>query len=534
MWLSRILDDIGIGRFHVLQNVLLGGIMLADGSEILVSSSVIGALRDEWNLSPLLRGSMMSIVFVGVMFGGLVGGFVADSHGRRIVVMQAYVGIICFGCCTAATSGPLSMLLFRFLLGVSFGSGMGPAIALVVESAHTMGRAYLVNFTNVWFTLGQLYASIVLIFFMPDLTDQTDWAWREVVFLAAVPSLLLLPFTYWLLQESPHFLLQKGRRSEALAVLKHMATLNGKPNVVNEVAEQQRSGSEAGHLLGRGPYKSYNSTAGSNPQGGDAVVAKDDPLAESFEEEGKNMMERLGIALSPEFRWITLGGCYLCFLSNFLFYGLNYALPQVFQRISTSINMEFSPATEILIATFMDLPGILVTFAFLHSSSMGHRDGMFALIACATPLQLAMVGLDGGPDMLRIAFGATYMSKLVVASTFALAYIYLGEVFPQACRCTAFSLCVAAGRVASILAPLAFEMSIQLAPRGNRHCMFFILNAVLCVMGLVVVRVCLVYELKNAPLEPTVVAKVHAAEARTHSKESAGQLARSPRPEEAS
>eukprot|EP00971_Amphidinium_carterae_P263744 5232578-Amphidinium_carterae.1 len=126
IWLGRILDEIGIGKFHYLQNVLLGGIQLADGAEILITSSVIGALNSQWDLSPMLRGSMMSIVFVGVMLGGYFGGVLGDSSGRRPTVLLSYVGIIIFGSCTALTHGPVMMLIFRLLLGVSFGSGIGP------------------------------------------------------------------------------------------------------------------------------------------------------------------------------------------------------------------------------------------------------------------------------------------------------------------------------------------------------------------------------------------------------------------------
>mmetsp|Transcript_39039 Transcript_39039/g.87457 ORF Transcript_39039/g.87457 Transcript_39039/m.87457 type:complete len:556 (-) Transcript_39039:55-1722(-) len=520
MWLGRILDEIGIGRFHYLQNLLLGGISLADGSEILISSSVIGALKSQWDLSPMLRGSMMSIVFVGVMFGGILGGLLGDSCGRRPIVLLSYVGIIIFGGCTAMTHGPVTMLSFRLLLGVSFGSGIGPAVALVVESASTTGRSHLLNLGNVWFTLGQVYASLLLMCFMPDLTDTSDWAWREVVLFAAVPSMVLLPFTALCLQESPHFLLQRGFRSEAMLVVKHVAVMNGRDDVARRVIEQE-GGGESASLLGRGD-RDVGGT--SNPQGDDAADEAGLPQEDASlspisaggddgdeETEGMSLRERLGIAFSPEFRIIVLGGCYLCFVSNFLFYGLNYALPQVFQTMAQTYHINLSPATEILITTMMDLPAIVLTFTMLRSKSVGHRDCLFALTACAAPLQLCMVGLDMGAAYQRIAFFGTYMSKLTVAAIFGLTYIYLGEVFPQACRCTAFSLCVATGRVAAITAPLVFEFTLQMSAPTARHFLYFSINAILCMIGVLAVKYCLVYELKNAPLEPAAVAKEKAS-----------------------
>mmetsp|Transcript_39040 Transcript_39040/g.87460 ORF Transcript_39040/g.87460 Transcript_39040/m.87460 type:complete len:501 (-) Transcript_39040:2-1504(-) len=491
MWLGRILDEIGIGKFHYLQNVLLGGIQLADGAEILITSSVIGALNSQWDLSPMLRGSMMSIVFVGVMLGGYFGGVLGDSSGRRPTVLLSYVGIIIFGSCTALTHGPVMMLIFRLLLGVSFGSGIGPGVSLVVESASTTGRSYLLNLGNVWFTFGQIYAALLLICFMPDLTDTSNWAWRQVVFFAAAPSVALLPFTVWLLQESPHFLLQRGFRSEALQVVKHIAVMNGRDDVAYRVLESdlEREGcGESTALLGESGAEE--------------------------ETEDMSLRERLGIAFSPELRIIVLGGCYLCFLSNYLFYGLNYALPQVFLR--SSVNL--SAATEILITTMMDLPAILFIFAVLCSKSLGHRDCLLALTAFTAPLQLCMLCLDMGSEYQRIAFFGTYVSKFTVAAFFGLTYIYLGEVFPQECRCIAFSLCVATGRVAAIAAPLVFEFTKQMSDPTARHCLYFSINATLCVLGALAVKFCLVYELKNAPLVPAVLAKEKASPRPRHPK----------------
>mmetsp|Transcript_2456 Transcript_2456/g.5300 ORF Transcript_2456/g.5300 Transcript_2456/m.5300 type:complete len:545 (-) Transcript_2456:179-1813(-) len=514
MWLNRILDEIGIGRFHFLQNILLGGINMADGAEILISASVIGALRSQWDLAPLMKGAMMSVVFVGVMFGGIIGGFLGDSWGRRPVVLLSYVGIMAFGSATAATHGPLSMLTLRLLLGLSFGTGIGPSVALVVESSSSKFRAHLVNSSMVWFSVGGMYAALLLMAFMPDLTDTTDKGWRKVVLFGALPSAVLLPFTTLLLQESPHFLLQRGYRHQAIAVVKHIAMMNNREDASQLIEQEAGGAGETASMLGH--------SAVANPQGDDGTAvasaaaqsADAEGLSDDEEVEGLNSRERLSIAFSPEFRCIVLGGCYMCFLANFLFYGLNYALPQVFQHMSQTYHISISPAAEMLITSMMDIPAIVLTFALLNMKSAGHRDGLLALVGLALPCQIGMMGLDGSKSFMRTAFAATYLSKIFVAAFFALTYIYLGEVFPQACRCTAFSLCVAAGRVAAILAPLIFEFCMQVSPATIPHVMYFSLNALLCFGGLLAVKFLLVYELKNAPLEPAVVA-MEKASART-------------------
>merc|ERR1719313_552350 len=102
---------------------------------------------------------MMSTVFVGVLLGGIVGGNIADTKGRRTAMLCSYVGICIFGTATAFAQGPEVMLVLRFFFGASFGMGMGPGVTMQVETAPSSYRAYIVNLGQVFFALGEVYTS---------------------------------------------------------------------------------------------------------------------------------------------------------------------------------------------------------------------------------------------------------------------------------------------------------------------------------------------------------------------------------------
>ena len=53
-----------------------------------------------------------------------------------------------------------------------------------------------------------------------------EGASSQVTGLSMLPDLLLFPFTWLLLQESPHFLLGQGRRTEAIQALEYIAHMN--------------------------------------------------------------------------------------------------------------------------------------------------------------------------------------------------------------------------------------------------------------------------------------------------------------------
>jgi len=233
--LNDILNDIGLGPYQYVQVLLIGGVLISDGAEILVSSSLLSALKDLWGMTPLVRGVMMSMIFVGVLCGCLIGGQVGDAFGRRRAIILSYLGIVLFGFSTALAQGPIGMIICRFLFGVSFGAGVGPGVALQVETAPSSWRAHIINLSSLWFMLGEVYTSVLLIMFMPDLTDPTGTQWRWVTILSMLPGFILFPFTYFLLQESPHFLLTNGRHDEAVDTVRYIATMNHKADIVEDL-----------------------------------------------------------------------------------------------------------------------------------------------------------------------------------------------------------------------------------------------------------------------------------------------------------
>jgi len=474
--LSKALDDIGLGRYQLVQSLIIGGLCMVDGAEILLSSSVLGALQQIWHLSALTKAFMMSFIFIGVFIGNLLGGTLADKYGRRTLVLGSYVGLITFGALTAAASGPTDMLIIRFFFGISYGMGIGPGVGLQVESAPAAWRGHLLNMGSVFFAVGELYTALLLLIFMPNLVDPTGHEWRHVTLLDVVPGAVILPFAFLLLRESPHYYLMKGKYDEALEVVKYIAHVNGKEDVL---AALESDG---------GPPELAGPVAAAPGEGTALVQAGHSSMSH---------WQQLRMVFSRDYRSIAIGGSCLCFVANFLFYGLSYGLPQTF----SAMGEEISPAMQVLIVAFCSFPGVLVSLLLIESRTIGHRDGMALLAGFATLLQLSLITIDLGPNWHWLGLPSAYLSKYVASAFFTLVYVYLGEVFPSVIRCTGLSVCIACGRFGSMSAPLLFELLSLLHNPIGPHASFLMFNAALCVLAVLVIRVCLSYEMKNAPLE---------------------------------
>lgn len=474
MDLNEIIEAAGFGRFQMIQTIVLGGISMADGAEILLMSSVLGSIQKQWGIGPLLKSLMVSMIFFGVLLGNFFGGLIADKYGRKTALLLAYSGISIFGLASAFCQGPMQLLILRGLFGIGYGLGVGPSITLQVETCPARYRGHVVNIGSLAFTFGEVYAAILLMVFMPTLMSEDEMAWRYVTAFGVAPSLILFPIAALVLQESPHYYVTKGRHEQALIAAKYIATVNGASEVVSAL-----EGMEAEDLQEQRPSSTYGATGS---------VSREVELDLDFS-------NRLSMCFCPVFRWVVFGGCYICFLSNFLFFGLTYVLPQIFRNFHSTI----LPSMEVLLVSLSDLPAVLLAASLLHSSETGHRDALKYLSIGAAVLMCVMTSFDLGSKFLTLSLPGCYLAKYVATAYFTLTYIFLAEVFPSNFRATALSICQACGRLGSITAPVVFELTTHFA--GEKVTPYFVLTSCLSLLSYAVIGKCFLFELKNAALQ---------------------------------
>ncbi|CAD7946524.1 unnamed protein product [Amoebophrya sp. A25] len=161
------IDRLGFGCFQLLQVLLCGGIMFAEGSEMLVMGSITTLLHGHWELSPFLRGAMVSVVFVGFCLGNLLSGFLGDNYGRRCAILIAYVLIGVFGIATAYALNVWMMLCLRFMVGVGCGVGF-PAVYTMIPEGSPLAVRSACNILMIGIMpLGELFAAIGVLMIDP-------------------------------------------------------------------------------------------------------------------------------------------------------------------------------------------------------------------------------------------------------------------------------------------------------------------------------------------------------------------------------
>lgn len=188
------------------------------GFDTAVISGTTGLLEQEFALSKFLLGFTVSSALIGTMVGSLLAGRPADWWGRRpVLAVLAVLFLVSAAGCAGAWNWH-ALLFFRWLGGVAVGGASVVCPMYITEIAPARRRGILVAISQLNIVLGILmaYFSNYLVARIAGAESASMWRWMFGVM--SLPALAFL-LTVLLIPESPRWLVKRGRRTQAEAVL---------------------------------------------------------------------------------------------------------------------------------------------------------------------------------------------------------------------------------------------------------------------------------------------------------------------------
>jgi SP family myo-inositol transporter-like MFS transporter 13 len=167
-------------------------------------------------LTTLEKGLITSATALFALFVSPVSGVLADSLGRKRVVLIADIAFILGAVVQAATSSVVGLIAGRSIVGLAVGAGSFVAPLYIAELAPAPFRGRLVTLNILFVTLGQVVAYIVGWTFVEWGNENTGWRW--MVGLGALPAATQV-LVMLVMPETPRWLVQVGRHDEARSVL---------------------------------------------------------------------------------------------------------------------------------------------------------------------------------------------------------------------------------------------------------------------------------------------------------------------------
>jgi len=198
-----------------------------------VISGAILFITTDLDLNAFYQGLVVSSLLLGAMAGAGVAGPLSDRLGRRRIILIAAI-VFSVGAIGAALAPNVGVLvLFRIVLGVAVGAAALIVPLYLSEVAPTEIRGAVSSLNQLMIVVGILLAYIV------NALLAASEAWRTMLGLAVVPSLVLLVGMYFM-PETPRWLVSRGRDDEARDVLRQTRDEESVEREVREIKEVER------------------------------------------------------------------------------------------------------------------------------------------------------------------------------------------------------------------------------------------------------------------------------------------------------
>lgn len=119
IWNTNFCFFFRYGKFHYLLLIVCGFVSTSEEMDVVSMSFILPSAQCDLNLNTQTKGWLNSIIFIGMMAGAYSWGSVADSLGRKkVLIVSSFMNALCIVASSFSQSYELFML-FRFLNGAA-------------------------------------------------------------------------------------------------------------------------------------------------------------------------------------------------------------------------------------------------------------------------------------------------------------------------------------------------------------------------------------------------------------------------------
>ncbi|XP_043580919.1 organic cation transporter 1-like isoform X2 [Bombus pyrosoma] len=357
--------------------------------------------------------------YVGSLFGNVVFGWIADKWGRRTALFAILFLEVIFSIATSFSPNYVIYTALRTVNGLSF-----PAIYQIpfILALELMGPRYR---TFAGMVISMFFASAMSLLAVLGYLLRH---WFTLSLATSVPFVLLFSY-YWIIPESPRWLLSKNRIDEAEVIVQRMAKINGRTVPNNFLRKMEVE------ILRRQGVSCNGTNSGENPEPNPETEDRSPPPAATPMDLIRNPNIRKKFFILA-FDWVA---------NAVVYNGLSY----------NATNLGVSDYLAFFIGGLVEIPSYVITWYAM--DRLGRR-----WVLCLTMLLggLACVSCMFVPeDAVWVTVSLAMIGKFGIAASFAVFYVFVGELLPTVLRSQAMGI---ASFIAGI-GLLAFPYIVHLA-----------------------------------------------------------------------
>ena len=223
---ADIIDSQKLSLYQCVIALMAWITLFVDGVDTQSLAYVGPAIGRDWQLGRGALGPVFSAGIVGVAFGAIFVGPLADRFGRKRVIVSTVTYVALFSLLVtqvpaiSALLGGVSMvdvlMVLRFLAGLGLGALVPLGVVIANEFAPSRRRGAMVTMMGCGYAVGSALGGIVASKLIPL------FGWPSQFYAATAMTLVMAATLATWLPESVRFLTVRGRTREIIAILRRI------------------------------------------------------------------------------------------------------------------------------------------------------------------------------------------------------------------------------------------------------------------------------------------------------------------------
>jgi len=336
---------------------------------------------------------------VGMLIGSFLFGWLSDLIGRKTTLMISLLLLTVGGSLPYFVHSNVgtfySLVAFRFMSGMGHVGTFMMSFNLALECVGPKYRTVFGILIETPFAIGGLIVGLV------------SWAgvrdWKLLTLVLSAPNLLLLVL-WWLIPESPRWLIAKNKRAQLGKVLEEASRVNKSYGAIDKIIDNEE---------------------------------KEDTTSSTDSISSATLMDLfwpptiLIRSCTMFFNWMVTTMCY-------------YGLTSAAATLTPDLYLNFT------LAILVEIPAHFAGLLLLDRLGRKPVLGLSQLLAGVTCIA---AGLITSNDLRWLQVVLSLVGKFGAAASFAIVFVYTAELFPTEIRSTAVGGSSFCGRIGGIIAP---------------------------------------------------------------------------------
>jgi benzoate transport len=189
--------------FQIIAIILCVALNALDGFDVLSISFASPGIASEWGIDRGALGIVLSMELIGMGFGSVLLGSVADRIGRRPTILGCLVLMAAGMLAVTSAHDVVTLSIYRLVTGLGIGGMLAAINAMAAEYANRKRRPLAVAIMAAGYPIGAVVGGSIASLLL------ASHDWRAVFLFGASITASFIPLIWLLMPESIEFLVHK-------------------------------------------------------------------------------------------------------------------------------------------------------------------------------------------------------------------------------------------------------------------------------------------------------------------------------------